>query len=459
MLPSPSLVLRQGSGNNQCNENASNRNPNTDEIKLDLDSGKALLVLATVPMAWGTFEPAVRLVYQYEPLMPPLVFSLVYYLTATSILSLFGALRSTTTPSAVSGFEQNPPVYSPVAVTSSKNEVDDIEVPEDTGIDFFSGLPLSTRGGFELGTYLFIGNAFQVIGLKTVQSDRAAFLLQLTTIFVPLLKSRTSATVVPLQTWISCLVALMGVALIGLDDGARIDSDIGIQYDAIVDVVASNLRLPTFSVDDGYIVLAAVFYTFHCTRLETYAQSTPAVDLATAKAITEMLWNGLAIAGCIVAAIAFEFLEMNHEGGLSMIKDTFGIVGLARVSGERILAYGEGLQSQISSTSTSPLLFLTSGGWPWVGLATVWIGAVTVAYTIYAQSFGQSRVTAVTANLIYSSQPIFTAVVAYLLLGESLGTNGYIGGLLIGMAVILVIRVEMETGREPVESIAAKTDD
>ena len=457
--PSTSLVLRQGPSNHQHDKYAFNRNPNNDETKLYLGSGRGFLVLATVPMAWGTFEPAVRLVYQYEPSMPPLVFSFAYYLIATFVLTLIGALRSTTTSFPAPGYAQNPPGLSSAAVASSKNKGDGMEVDKGTAIDFFSGLPLSTRGGFELGTYLFIGNAFQVIGLKTVQSDRAAFLLQLTTIFVPLLKSWTSATEVPLQTWIACLVALTGVAVIGLDDGNRIDSAaIGFDYDGILDAV-SNLRLPTFSVDDSYIVLAAVFYTFHCIRLETYARSAPAIDLATAKATTEMLWSGLAIAGCVVAAIAFEFMTINHNGGMSMANEMFGTIGLARVSGEQILSYVDGVRSQIAPTSTSPLLSFTSGGWPRVGLATVWVGAVTVAYTIYAQSFGQSRVTAVTANLIYSSQPIFTAVVAQVLLGESLGTNGYIGGLLIGVAVLLVIAVEAETDRNPAESMVTETDD
>ena len=88
-----------------------------------------------------------------------------------------------------------------------------------------------------------------------------------------------------------------------------------------------------------------------------------------------------------------------------------------------------------------------------VGLATLWTGAVSVAYTIYAQSFGQSKVPAVTANLIYSSQPIFTAVVAYFLLGERLGSNGYVGGMLIGASVLLVIAAEAEVAVESPESV------
>ena len=69
---------------------------------------------------------------------------------------------------------------------------------------------------------------------------------------------------------------------------------------------------------------------------------------------------------------------------------------------------------------------------------------VTVAYTIYAQSYGQSRVRPATANLIYTTQPICTAIFAWFLLGESLGPAGYIGGSLIGFAVLLVTAPQVD---------------
>ncbi len=391
---------------------------------------KGLLVLATVPVAWGTFEPAVRLVYKYEPLMPPLLFSFAYYLVATCVLTI-GRLYSSSVSLAASDANNGDKGI------DGDNDDDESSLTtinsKDSG--YFSGLPLSTRGGIELGTYLFIGNAFQVIGLKTVPSDRAAFLLQLTTIFVPLLKSVNAETLIPRQTWIACLVALMGVALIGLDDdGAGPTFGILDTVGSYSDILhkPSNLlsALPVFSVDDGYIILAAVFYTFHCVRLENYARSAAsAIGLATTKATTEMILSGCVIIGCICA--------------VSITGDIPALFEAARASGEKIILYKEGVQQQISSSSSS-WPSLSSGGWPTVGLATFWVGAVTVAYTIYAQSFGQSKVSAVTANLIYSSQPIFTAMVAYFLLGESLGPNGYIGGLLIGAAVLLVIAAETE---------------
>ena len=174
-----------------------------------------------------------------------------------------------------------------------------------------------------MGTYLFIGNALQVIGLKTVSSDRAAFLLQLTTIFVPLLKSVNGQYWIPRQTWMACLVALMGVALIGLDDTEGLNYNI---LDTIQHQNPISYSLPKFSLDDGFIVLAAIFYTFHCIKLETYARSTTsAVGLATAKATTEMIWSGIAILVCILAA--------NHRDDLPVLVD------VAKSSGEKIISF------------------------------------------------------------------------------------------------------------------------
>jgi hypothetical protein len=65
------------------------------------DSKAAVMVLLTVPMAWGTFGPAVRLVYQYQPNIPPLLFSLAYYFVAATTLLLLSWIQQFN--------QQNPP--------------------------------------------------------------------------------------------------------------------------------------------------------------------------------------------------------------------------------------------------------------------------------------------------------------------------------------------------------------
>jgi drug/metabolite transporter (DMT)-like permease len=48
------------------------------------------------------------------------------------------------------------------------------------------------------------------------------------------------------------------------------------------------------------------------------------------------------------------------------------------------------------------------------------------------------------ANLVYSLQPIFTAVFAFVLLGESMDPMGFVGGGLILAAVMLVASGPMD---------------
>jgi hypothetical protein len=154
------------------------------------DAGRrnGLLVLATVPFAWGTFEPAVRFVYSNDSLLPipGFVFSTCYYLVAAvTLLSAAGLTQ---------GGGNKPNSDKPslsIEATSS---------------------PWPLLGGLELGCYLFVGNALQLLGLKTIEADRAAFLLQLSTLFVPLLQRNVST-----RTWGACVVALMGVAVMGLE--------------------------------------------------------------------------------------------------------------------------------------------------------------------------------------------------------------------------------------------------
>ncbi len=401
----PPILVKVKRGSSHARHNDRNRmqlaaslsdDRNDNDKDVDPNENRAgLLVLFTVPMAWGTFEPAVRYVYDVQPDVPPFLFQFLYYLIATSSLA------------AISG-------ASILLSSSNKSDTEKENRVANTTQDELASKKSSIRGGFELGTYLFLGNAMQVVGLKTVASDRAAFLLQLTTIFVPLVQSiaARNLSILPSRTWIACLMALAGVAFIGLDGNTGENPEIS---PSLTDGVA-------FSQGDIYIILAALFYTFHCLRLEPYAKHTPALQLALAKASTETAWCGSIVVASLLATANPEIFIHNS------VWDT------AIDSGHDVLQYihrfGQSLQD----------LNISSDKWIKLGFATSWIGIVTVGYTISAQSYGQARVPPATANLIYTIQPLFTAIIAFVILGETLGLAGYAGGLLIGSAVILVIQ-------------------
>jgi drug/metabolite transporter (DMT)-like permease len=185
---------------------------------------------------------------------------------------------------------------------------------------------------------------------------------------------------------------------------------------AVDTLVASSSSL---TQGDVLIILAAVAYTFHCIRLGRYAKETSAVKLAACKATTE---TALSLA-LVFGLVAYAGSAVDPRGGM---------LSYAAEEGKDISNFVTFMSEGISSGSVSQSMLRPAIG------AVLWTGWIPCAYTIYAQSFGQSRVSPTDANLIYTVQPIFTAIFAWGLLGETLGPAGYLGGALIGTAVYLV---------------------
>ncbi|KAL9186874.1 hypothetical protein ACHAXT_010594 [Thalassiosira profunda] len=354
------------------------------------NGGRALgiLVLLTVPLAWGTYTPVVKYMYErLDPSMPGFVFSAGYYLVAAASLGILSSMQND---------PQNGTLQSGTMQTG--------EDAKEEGYD----ATITTRGGWELGSYLFVGNGLQVVGLQTVPADRAAFLVQLTTVMVPLLSALTAGTLsaVPLQTWAACIVAFAGVVIMGADDAGS---------ESIGSFDVSQLSI---SQGDFLIVLAAVAYSLHVVRLGAYAPRTTPLKLAASKATTEAILS-------VTLVIALAFIGTTHLTSPEFVSQT----------GSSVSGYFQTMSSGFREDG------LAGGKDSALGVsigAILWTGWVTCAYTIYAQSFGQSRVNPTDSNLIYTTQPLFSSMFAYVLLGETLGVYGFAGAILIGTALWLV---------------------
>jgi len=389
-----------------------------DPIKNDHDQQSAnigpLLVLLSVPLAWGTYEPAVRYVYALDPPVPGFVFSFSYYSIAAVALTLACL----------------------VPWWCNQDDNDDKAQP---------GWP--RKEGWELGSYLFVGNALQLLGLQTIASDRAAFLLQLNTLFVPLIQAGLARNITSISstTWLACAIALMGVGFMGLDNGGEVmttASSLGeamtpaadqvlLQGAATTTTTTMTPILINLGIGDAFIISAALVYSFHIIRLETHAKNVSAIKLAAVKATTETIWTALAIAGMTLLSSSATHQAFGDNGFLTFAKE----------QGDDILSFVSFLNQDVargSQQSSNMELVLPAV------YATLWTGLVTIAYTIYAQSVGQKSINAVTANFIYTIQPVYTAIFAWFLLGERLGPPGYIGAVLIACAVFLASRVNAE---------------
>ena len=363
-----------------------------EEITLDKERAIGILVLLSVPLSWGTYGPVVRYLYELQPPVPGFVFSAMYYMVASISLLL--------------------------TLSYLQNDDNDNTILSEQETNDKMSLPII--GGFELGSYLFFANGLQIIGLQTVPADRAGFLVQLTTVMVPVVSAIFAGNLlsISMQTWLACVLAFAGVVVMGLDGKDAILLD-----DGISSYLSSTLT--SFTRGDLLIVLAAFVYTLHVVRLGKYAKETTPLKLAASKATTEALFS----VGLVLVLMA---------------------VGGAAASSNSFLAYAQDTGREISTFFTTLSNGLASGAVPTSAMlpalgATLWTGLVTCAYTIYAQSFGQRRVSPTEANLIYTVQPIFTALFAWALLGETLGPTGFVGAALIGSAVYIVAVPDDET--------------
>ena len=232
----------------------------------------------------------VRYLYTIQPPVPGFVFSACYYtLAAVTTSILANQLQS-----------------APTSIASSELDEDAENLCNDT-------LPKSSiipfNGGIELGLYLFVANCLQVIGLQTVESDRAGFLVQLTTVMVPICEGLFAGSVllIPARTWVACVMAFLGLCIMGLDG----KTDVVVAWNdpgGAFHEVASTL-----SQGDFLIMGAAVLYTLHVVRLGTYARQTTPMKLAASKATTES-----------ILSFALIFFLV----GISLLQDNYQIFGV-----------------------------------------------------------------------------------------------------------------------------------
>ena len=372
--------------NDRCSSTLNSSPSNRDENNKISDHTQGLLILMTVPLAWGTYVPVVRYLYEIQPPVPGFLFSAAYYSVAS--LSLIGLVAAK--------------VGEPETLES--NEIETSRQSDKYNMALVNN-PLPILGGLELGVYLFLGNGLQIMGLKTVPSDRAGFLVQLTTVMVPLVSGVLNGNLrsIPRKTWIACLLAFGGVIVMGIDGSDGIGTLAGL--------------FSSQSQGDLLIVMAAFVYTLHVVRLGSYARDTTPFKLGACKATTE----------AILSILLVTFLV-----AVSGISTAPGFLHYAQEAGKEILTFASTISKSIATGDVPSSVLLPAVG------ATLWTGWITCAYTISAQSFGQARVGPTEANLIYSMQPLFTAMFAWCLLGETLGPAGALGGGLIASAVYLV---------------------
>lgn len=251
-----------------------------------------------------------------------------------------------------------------------------------------SAAPRFLTAGLELGALMFCANLAQIAGLRYTGASRAAFLNQLSTVFVPLAAAAFGLEALSTSVILGAACALAGVAL--LTFGGSTTAAAGA-------AAAAAGGLPRLG--DALEILAAVFTTLYVLRVSRHARATKgksgplvAVKVVT-QAILSVLWLG----------------------------------------GRRLWSGGAASATAVavSAVPWTPLAVLMN-----VGLV-LWAGAVVSASTSWMQTKGQAAVPASEAAILYAAQPLWAAIIATLLLGETLGVSGMFGaGMIVAGTIV-----------------------
>lgn len=169
----------------------------------------AIIALNAVAILWGSQHPVIKMVVEDTD---PAIFSLVRFFLGAAIAS-------------------------PAWIATSSND---------------DKASTTWRWGAEMGLWMFLGYAFQAIGLAYTTAQRSGFLLYLNVKFVPFFAFLLLGRKISLPTWISALTAIFGTALLAYD-GDSLD----------------------FNTGDAWSVAAAAASAMFILRLEKASQEVP----------------------------------------------------------------------------------------------------------------------------------------------------------------------------------------
>ncbi len=296
-------------------------------------------LLFSVPFMWGSFGPAVRLLFSQHPHLEPSVFNTARLFMSTA-------------------------VYVPILLTEftmymnsrSSSQTGDSEMDADE--DRYSFV----KAGIELGIYVFLANVAQVLGLQQVSAARAAFLVQLQTVIVPVLSGLLGLEVVGRNTLISSGIAVAGVALLSLDKGHGTTSSLS---------------------GDALELVSAFFFSAYIIRLGRYCNNTRSSPLVATKILVQAVLSS-------AWAFGIAAMSTSHSNIATVVSD-----------------------SPIPEW-TFPVVALNFG-------VIAWTGLISSAASGWMQTKGQQKVPASDAVVIFATQPLWASAIAAVLLGEGFG--------------------------------------
>lgn len=251
------------------------------------------------------------------------------------------------------------------------------------------------RDGLVVGSWFALGYCAQATALETSPAGLQAFLLALSVLVCPVLEALVDGKTQPQRVWFAAVLAACGVAALELD-GLMSGGGAPSQGDLI------GLLQPLF--------FGAGF--FECSRAMERHSAGPK-DLATPAALTAWQLVAVLALSCVWLSTA----AGDGSGGGGGVGHLVDIV--------RAMAADPAGHAAILGT-------------------VVWTGIGTTAGCSLVESAALGELSSSEATVVFATEPLWGAAIAYVLLGETMGPTCQLGGLLMVVAC-LVSATEVST--------------
>ena len=271
----------------------------------------------------------------------------------------------------------------------------------------------------ELAFWEFMSGATDTWGLESTASARASYLGQTSVIAVPILSIIAGQRVTRI-VWFACVVSTIGLLLLSSStttnsSSTSTDDDRAMLIDAVgTNIGSSSMYL---SAGDISVLVGSIIWAIYMLR---------------------------------TSAVACGFNEIKLQGAKTCFVATFYTIWFVVSS---ILSESEDKSSHKSA--------LWEFGWHNKTFVTAWIWLIYSAIGPGAmadvlQQFSQKYVNASEAEILLTMEPIFTPILAYIILGEAIFANGWketSGGILMILAA-LVVSVQQSASSETTAATA-----
>lgn len=181
-LPTTAILKQEDVSTASKADGAPAENPSAKSGGLSVlpESVENALLLGIVPFLWGSYGVSAKMILEGDHPMPLSILNLISFLFA--YLSMVGARW-----------------------LGEKEKHHDADAVAKT-----------KRYGLELGLYLYVGSVLDLSALSYTSPSRSAFLVQLTTVFIPVASWFLGTKLSP-QVWAACALAVGGAAVLSHD--------------------------------------------------------------------------------------------------------------------------------------------------------------------------------------------------------------------------------------------------